>query len=304
MPATRTAHFSLVIVLALTATATLQAQESRQTFRHGERDRSYLLYVPTPAAPHARPLVLLLHGRLGDGAGMAKLTGFDALADREGLVVAYPDGIRRSWADGRGATPADQEHVDDVGFLTALVREIEARELIDPARVYVAGMSNGGFMSERLACEASATFAAVGVVAATLGETLAATCKPRRPVPIAYFNGTEDPLVPYAGGEIGGGRGRALGAEESVERWRRWNGCGAAPTTRALPENAHDATAVRERSWTACREGAAVVAYRIDGGGHSWPGGWQYLNAHLVGRTTHNLDANRALWELFSAHSR
>ena len=189
-----------------------------------------------------------------------------------------------------------------MGFLTALVRELEALEHIDPARVYVAGMSNGGFMSERLACEASSTFAAVGVVAATLSERLAATCKPQRAVPMVYFNGTEDPLVPYDGGDVGGGRGRALGAEASADRWRQWNGCTGPAVTRALPETAHDATAVRERSWTACRDGSAVVTYRIDGGGHTWPGGFQYMSQHLIGRTTHNLDANQALWAFFSAH--
>jgi polyhydroxybutyrate depolymerase len=235
---------------------------------------------------------------------MAKLTGFDALADREGIVVAYPDGIRRSWADGRLGTPADRQGVDDVGFLRALVREVAAHERIDLTRVYVAGMSNGGFMSERLACEASDLFAAVGVVAATLGENIAATCKPTHPIPIAYFNGTEDPLVPYNGGVLGADRGRVLGAEESVQRWATLNGCTGAPVETALPQRTADGTSVRERAWTTCRDAAEVRAYRVEGGGHAWPGGWAYLGERLIGRTSRNVDASAVLWEFFARHRR
>ena len=137
-----------------------------------------------------------------------------------------------------------------------------------------------------------------------MSEKLAATCKPAQGVSIAYFNGTEDPLIPYAGGDVGRGRGLALGAEASAERWRQWNRCPAPPVTRALPEQAHDATAVRQQTSTACRDGSSVIAYRVDGGGHTWPGGRQYMTVHLIGRTTHNLNASQALWELFSTARR
>lgn len=292
-----------LLLASLPAAAT--AAPARRVLRVDGRERTYLLHLPPAATGGApRPLVLLLHGRLGNGAGMAKLTGFDALADREGIVVAYPDGVDRSWADGRDGTPADRKNVDDVTFLTALVAEIAAHARIDPARVYVAGMSNGGFMSERLACAAPRTFAAVGVVAATLGESLAARCKPAAAVPIAYVLGTRDPLVPYAGGVLPHDRGSVLGGEATVERWRDWNGCTAPPTPLDLPSRTADGTRVVERRWSGCRDGSAVLFYRVDGGGHAWPGGLPYLGEGLIGRTSQNLDASAALWAFFAEHRR
>jgi polyhydroxybutyrate depolymerase len=235
---------------------------------------------------------------------MVRLTGFNPIADREQFLVAYPDGIGRSWADGRGITEADQQRVDDVAFIRAMLDDIGRRWPLDTTRIYVAGISNGGFMSERLACDAGDRIAAIGVIAATLSDTLLARCRLPRPVAVVMMNGTDDPLVPFGGGEVRGGRGRVQSAPTSAATWAQWNHCAAEPRERTLPDTAGDGTTVTEQTYQSCATGAAVVAYRITGGGHTWPGGSQYLPVALVGRASRNLAASDALWEFFATHPR
>jgi len=270
----------------------------------GGMARIYHLHTPLVHAQGRTPLVILLHGRLGTGAGMARLTGFNAVAEREGILVAYPDGYRRSWADGRQGTPADKAEVDDVEFIRAIIDDIARRWPVDPGRVYVGGISNGGFMAERLACELSDRIAAVGVIAATLSDSLAASCHPARPISVMLVNGTEDPLVPFGGGELTGDRGSALSVATTVTRWIEWNRCTDRPVVTSIPATPSDGTRAIESSYTVCAAGAEVLAVRIEGGGHTWPGGLQYLPEPIVGKTSHTISASEALWEFFSRHKR
>jgi polyhydroxybutyrate depolymerase len=248
------------------------------------------------------PLVIALHGRLGQGRNQAKLTGLDAVADEAGFIVVYPDGVNRSWADGRGTTPADRQGVDDVGFLSTLIDDFIAKHGVDPHRVYVTGMSNGGMMSFRLACELSGRVAAIAPVAALMSEKLADTCKPSRPVPVMAVAGTEDPLVPFHGGPVSGDRGPVLSAADTFTRWAAWNGCpSGVPTVTKLEDRApDDGTRVRREALTNCRDGSEVVLYAVEGGGHTWPGGQQYLRESLIGRTSKDVDASRAIWAFFA----
>ncbi len=266
---------------------------------HGGRTRTFQYHLPPEVQPEA-PLVVALHGRMGQGKNQAKLTGLDAVADEAGFIVVYPDGVDRSWADGRGTTPADLEGVDDVGFLTAVVDHFIQRFGVDRRRVYVTGMSNGAMMSYRLACEASDRFAAFAPVGALMGQVLAERCAPSRPVPLISFVGTEDSLVPFEGGEVSGKRGPVLSAVASREKWAALNGCEGGPEVAPEPDrDPEDETRVRRETHAPCREGSEVAFYVIEGGGHTWPGGWQYLGQWLIGRTSRDIDASRAAWDFF-----
>jgi polyhydroxybutyrate depolymerase len=283
--------------------ASAQSQDPTYTIRIGGLVRSYVLHVPRGASKRAAPVVMLLHGRLGTGAEMARMSGFDSVADAVGAVVVYPNGYRRSWADGRGATPADRRGVNDVAFLRAVLDDVGRRWPVDAARIYVAGMSNGGFMTQRFACDAGERVAAIGVVAATLSDSLASRCRLQRPMPVLLMNGTEDPLVPYAGGAMSGGRGTVLSAPATAAKWAEWDGCRGEPVMRPLRNPESDGTRATEASYAACGAGAAVVALSIEGGGHTWPGGPQYLPVRVVGRVCRDFDASRALWRFFATHS-
>ncbi len=270
------------------------------TLRSGGMDRTYTLHVP-PGNPVG--LVLNLHGGGGTGIGQRGLTDFDAVADAHDLLVVYPDGYDRSWADGRGASPADRRHVDDVGFLVALAGKLQNDYGIAPGRVFVTGMSNGGFMSNRLACDRADVFAAIAPVAGTLGVAVA--CNPSRPVSVLEAHGTADPLVPFKGGEVRGrgGVSHAVSANGMVDNWRSADGCQGDPSVQVLPR-VGDGTVVHRFASAACAASTEVVFYQIDSGGHTWPGGKQYLPKAIIGPTTRGLDASEVIAQFFLTHGR
>jgi polyhydroxybutyrate depolymerase len=272
----------------------------------GGRERTYLIQRPSHDDGKPRALVLALHGRLGTGAAQEKLTGMSALAEREGFVLVYPDGISRSWADARKVTPAFKAGVDDVAFLSELIDSLVKSERIDPHRVFVAGISNGGMMSHTLGCRLADKVAAVAPVAAPMPAALAADCTPASPVAVLMIDGTEDPLVPYAGGSVKSDvGGEVVSADASLAAWAKINRCTGSLPNESLPDlDPKDGTTVTRMRRTGCAGGVEVVLDSIKGGGHTWPGGMQYLPERFVGRTSRDLDANQAIWDFFKAHPR
>jgi polyhydroxybutyrate depolymerase len=271
------------------------------------RERTYLVHVPpsyskaTPA-----PLVVALHGRLGTGRGQEWLGHLDKVSDDHGFVVVYPDGINRSWADGRGGSPSDQANVNDVKFISELIDRLAAEHRIDSARVYVTGMSNGGFMSGRLACELADKIAAAALVGASMSVPTTTACKPSRAISVLIMQGTKDPFVPYQGGALGrnGSRGQILSHQDAVEKWVALNHCTAQPSKAQIPDEKGDGTSVDVAIYEPCAEGTEVRDYTIVEGGHTWPGGLQYLPQMIIGKTTKNMDASEVIWEFFARHSR
>jgi polyhydroxybutyrate depolymerase len=264
--------------------------------------RTFAYYAP-PGATRPLPLVVALHGRGGDGDGQDRLSHLAEVARDAGFIVAFPDGHRRSWHDAREVGPAAEAHVDDVGFVRAIIDWMVASAGADAGRVFVTGMSNGGFMTGTLACALADRVAAVGMVAATMPEALESACAPGRPVSVAIIAGDEDPLVPYGGGRTRGADGAVLSAEASARLWARLDGCAAAPRTLVLPDqDPNDGTHTEVTVFGGCAGGAETRLYTVHGGGHTWPGGWAYLGKATVGRTARDFDASRELWAFFAAH--
>ncbi|ODR07749.1 esterase [Mycobacterium sherrisii] len=270
------------------------------TFRSGGMDRTFLVHVP-PGDPIG--LVLSLHGGGGTGKGQRGLTDFDSVAENHNLLVVYPDGYDKSWADGRGASPADRRHIDDVGFLTSLVEKLRNDYNISPGHLYVTGMSNGAFMSNRLGCDRADVFSAIAPVAGTLG--VGVTCNPSQPVSVWEAHGTADPLVHFNGGDVRGrgGLSHSISVTAMVDRWRSVDGCRGEPIATVLP-NVGDGTVVQRFDSAGCAAGTEVVLYRIDKGGHTWPGGKQYLPKQVIGPTSRALDGSEAIAQFFLAHAR
>ena len=295
---------ALVVVGARGAMA--QQADRTITLHSDGLARRYLLHVPSAGAPaEGWPLVVVLHGNTGDGARMIRLTRFDDVADRAGFAVAYPDGVGRSWADGRGVTDADKKGIDDVAFLDSLIADAGRRTSIDARRLYATGISNGGFMTQRLACDRATKYAAVAIVDALLTAPMAGgTCKPAAPIAVLIMAGTADPLVPYAGGDVRGGRGRVLDAHRSAEQWARWNQCGEPAPAAQLPDSARDGTTTSVVRYGGCAGASAVWLVSVDGGGHTWPGARQYLPRLVIGRTSRDFDASAYVWSFLSSHHR
>lgn len=258
--------------------------------------RSYLLHVPR-ACGSGQPaaLVLAFHGRLGSGKKMAKLTNLSGLADEQGFIVAYPNGVGRSWNAGHGIGRAQAQGVDDVKFTVRLIEALGQRLNLDSRRVYATGFSNGATFVHRLACELSEKIAAIAAVGGTIAPQIGGNCRPQRAVAMLQIHGTADPFVPWEGGlTVAGGRVEAAAA--TAAGWARRNGCPATPEVAELGGGV-----VRTR-YGACGQGAEVVLYRIEEGGHTWPGGYQFLPRKVIGATNRCLDASRVIWDFFRQH--
>lgn len=279
---------------------------SRGSITVAGQERTYSLHLPpTITSAGSVPLVLAFHGAGGQGPSMAGLTGFNALADQRGFIVAYPDGIDRHWNDGRPSNrPGPGTQYDDVAFVRALIDHLATTLPIDRARVYATGMSNGAIFSQRLACDLADQIAAIGAVAGSLAEALAPACAPGRPVPVLMIMGEADPFVPWAGGPVLGlGYGPVLSVADTIAHWVAQNNCGATPGITQEPDRApNDGTTVRRESYTNCRDGADVTLHAIVNGGHAWPGGARYLPESTIGKTSRDIDATTLSWDFFAAH--
>ena len=277
------------------ATAQSAPTQQSRALRVAGVERSYLLITPSSyQSGHPVPLVLVFHGAGGAPRQMARHTGFTALAEREGFVVAYPAGLHRRWNDGRGIVSSD-----DVGFIRALLDTLERELSIDPRRIYATGISNGAMFSYRLACDLPGVLAGIAPVAGAMPSALEERCAHAPPVALAAFQGSADPLVPYGGGGVAL-RGQVLPAVGSVELWAASAGCGGAPTVTLEPDRVTDGTRVRLSVWNGCKDGRDVELYTIEGGGHTWPG--DAAARGLLGRVSRDLDATTTIWSFFSSH--
>jgi polyhydroxybutyrate depolymerase len=267
--------------------------------------RSWQAYVPASLHEGA-PLLILLHGSMGEGGDMRSMTfwGFDVLAERQGLVVAYPDGFERHWNDCRASASysANTRNIDDVGFLRALIAELIARYGSDPDRVWVAGLSNGGQMAYRMGLEAPDAVAGIAAFAANLPVAENLDCRPSgRAVSTLIVNGTEDPINPYDGGlvEVLGdaSRGTVRSSRESIAYWAELAGYTGAGEAVDWPDAVDDGTTVSTLQWSAPGR-PALALVTVHGGGHTMPDPVFRL-PRALGRTSHELDSARLVWEFF-----
>ena len=280
-----------------------------ETLVHKGLQRRFHLHVPA-AARGPMPLVVVLHGGGGSADPVAQIkraSRFDDKADAEGFAVLYPQALEGNWNDGRGLSRyrSQAQNIDDVGFIAAAIDRAAGLASIDRDRVYATGASNGGMMTYRLACEDAARYAAAAAVIANLPVKL--PCRPARGIPVAIINGTEDPLMPWAGGSVRFGRqqmGDVISAEATAARFASINGCAPTPVAQPMPDRApRDGTRAVRLSFARCA--AEVVLYRIDGGGHTWPGpGRQTAISGIVGRTSRDIDATAEIWEFFARAAR
>lgn len=285
---------ALVILAALPAAA-------QQTVDHGGELRQY--YIEPPRGPRPAPAIIILHGGAGTPSRMRRLT--QLTLHEKGWAEVYPVGLERGWNDGRRDAQGRLLHeADDLGLLRALVGRLAADGLIDPARVFLAGISNGGGMALRMICEAPGLVAGAAVVAMSLPEDLA--CSDGPPVPLILIHGTADPLVPFEGGPVrvlGAERGRVLSARETAARFARRNGCGPFEEIEISDHYPDDGTRVRLHVYRGCT--APLRHYIIEGGGHTWPGNHdrRWVGA-LLGPTSRDISATFEIESFFGELAR
>jgi polyhydroxybutyrate depolymerase len=226
---------------------------------HDGVEYGYLVHVPAGYDPAARtPLVLNWHGLTSSAAQQRFFSAMNPVADAHRFIVVYPNSPDGSWNAGACCAFLSPDR-DDVGFALALIEEMKGRACVDDRRVYSTGMSNGGYMSHRLACEHADVFAAVAPVAGTLSID---TCAPSRPIAVMHFHGTADKNVPYDGDGIK----KAASVPETMQAWADRDGCAPQPTVTFAQD---DATC---ETWTGCDGGVEVTLCTFEGEGHCWPG--------------------------------
>lgn len=281
----------------------LETGPSTRVVLSGGRDRCYLLYAPPSVDPaDETPVLLALHGFAGNPQGLRSMTGWEDVADREGFLAVFPHGS--SFPLRWNTSPAFHiEDTDDVQFIADILDDLSDIATVDESRVYVTGFSNGAGMTDLIACELSDRVAAVAMVQGK-GEGDPAICSPAWPVPVIAFFGLEDPIdsVDYP---LWFFRVMNLSPDPQyrevvpfptwAEGWARRNGCDDLP--QQLPPQA-EATAIR---YSRCDSNADVVIYTLEGGGHTWPGGW---NLPFFGEVSASVNASALIWEFFENHPR
>lgn len=291
----------ILLMFAVAAAAhagdALTAGDHDLSISFGGLSRRYLVHVPArfEAAPPA--LVLVLHGGGGNAEHAVAMTGMNAVSDREGFVAVYPQGYTRlkrnllcTWNVGFCCGPAMDARIDDVGFIGAVLDDLKPRLRYDDARVYVTGMSNGGMMAYRLACDMSHRVAAVAPVAGSMGDE----CRPSRPVSVLIIHGTADKHVLYGGGEPVAKLDphprvdRSVGAAKVF--WSAFDGCVGTPDTVRTG-------AIEHETFKGCAQSTGVEVVTIHGGGHAWPGG---AKGRVFGDPpTTELTASDVIWRFF-----
>ena len=260
--------------------------------------------APAAVAPAGGwPLVLAFHGGQSHPEMMRRFSGLDTLAAAGRAVVVFPSGTGSregllTWNGGNCCGEARDIGSDDVGFARALVADIARRLQIDARRVHAAGMSNGAMMAYRVGAEAADLVASIAPVA---GPLAIASIAPSRPVPVLHFHGSLDQFTPLEGG-IGRRSVTRVSHRpvlEGLYEWVRADGCPAEPRRETVP--CPDPNLAIERlMWGPGDAGSEVVFYRIEGGGHVWPG--RTPDSFLLGPAVPSLDANDIIWKFFEKH--
>ena len=293
--------FVLAALLALAADP-LAPGDYNRPLKMGETERSYLVHVPPQYDPQKpTPVMLVLHGAGTNGRITVSFTGMNKKADQAGFVAVYPNGtglagLMLTW--NAGGFRSQEGKADDVAFITKLLDDLATVANVDPKRVFATGMSNGGMMCYRLAAELSDRIAAIAPVAGTMAID---GYKPKRSVPVMHFHGTADKMVPFAGPS--GKTPKFLkfkSVEETIKLVAKANDCPEEPQVEELPAKADDGTAVIKKTYGLGKDGADVVLFIIEGGGHTWPG--QQPPVEFIGKSTKNISANDHIWAFFEKH--
>jgi len=285
------------------------------TVRHDGMKRTALVHVP-PQASEGRPLpvVLNFHGGGGNAIGHQRYVRMDAIADREGFFVVYPNGTGvlqdslLTWNAGTCCGMAVRHQTDDIGYVRALLDELARRLPVDSARVYATGLSNGAMMSYRLAAELSDRIAAIAPVA---GASAMPGFRAKRMVPILHVHSIDDARALYRGGlgppfPFTNVQVRHRPVEETLSEWAAFGGCNPKAEIRderqgapGTPRAEHTA---RLYVYAECRDGTEVALWQLAGAGHVWPGGELNYLPRLLGPGTDVIDANEEIWRFFSRY--
>ncbi len=280
----------------------LKAGDYTFTLKHQDIKRMYMVHVPKSyQAAKPMPMVLSLHGGGGNMRYQAtdEYYGIISKSESAGFIAVFPNGYSRfakgglaTWNAGICCGKARDKNIDDVGFIKSVVNDMKARANVDANRIYANGMSNGGMMSYRLACEMADTFTAIAAVAGTDGT---AQCAPSKPVSVLHIHAIDDERVLFHGGSGSDSNTHAdfESVPNTVAKWVKLNGCSASP------ERVLQVSGAYCDIYKQCQNGAQVKICITETGGHSWPGG-KKVRGNKTGSTA--INATDLIWDFYEAN--
>jgi polyhydroxybutyrate depolymerase len=275
----------------LFATFTFGQSTLTGNITHDGKNRNYRVRIPANHDKNiALPLVFNLHGFTSNATQQEAYSAMNEVADTAKFVVCYPNGIGNAWNVGWnfGST------ADDVGFISAMIDKFHTEYGIDKSRVYACGMSNGGFMSYRLACELNDRIAAIASVTGSMVQQAIDNCKPEKPVPIMEIHGTADGTVNY-----NGTTNISVAIPQILKFWQNNNGCDKDPIIEMVENiNTSDNTTSEKWIYTNCTDDKKVVHYKVISGEHTWPGA-----SISIGKTSQDFKASLEIWNFFKQYT-
>jgi len=282
--------------LLLSFSISLSAQTEIGTFIHDGIEREYQVYVPDNWTPNDQwPVVFNLHGITSNATEQYLYTRFDLVADTANFIVCYPEGTPIVGGTGNQWNvnfPFGNNDADDVGFIDQLIDTLHAHYNINLDKVYSTGMSNGGYMSYKLACELTDRFQAIASVTGSMVPSEATACDPSGTIPVMQVHGTADPTVAYNGNNFG------ISIEDLVTQWVDHNECSMNPDTLMFEDiDPLDFCTVERISYTDCESNRKVFFYKVDGGTHTWPGA-----VFNLGVTNYDINASIEIWNFFNQY--
>ena len=290
-----------LILLLIAPYILLSQNATNETLIHDNIERSYILYLPSNYdGANSVPLVLNLHGYSSNAGQQLVYSKFYELADSENFILIHPEGTADNlgfqfW--NSGCQFWNINNIDDVGFLNNLIDTIIFQYNIDTEKVYSMGMSNGGFMSYRLACELSDKIAAIASVTGSMCENQITSCSPNKPMPVMQIHGTADLTVSYEGGNFS----EFASIDDVVSYWVGLNNCDFNPILNIVPDNnILDLCTVEHYFYDNGDNGSSVELYKIINGGHTWPG----ATIPLAGNNTNqDFNASQVIWDFFNKYN-
>jgi len=285
-------HFLLTCLMFVVLVG--RGQSTVSTLVHNGLTRSYRIYVPGSYSGNvAVPLLFNLHGYTSNALQQEFYGDFRDIADTANFILVHPDGTvdpnGNTYWNAFGAVAG----IDDVGFISALIDKIDQDYNIDLNRVYSCGMSNGGFMSYRLACELADRITAVASVTGTMPINAPANCNPDKPTPVMQIHGTADPTVPY------NGNASIMAIEALVNWWVNFNQCSITPSISNVPNtNINDMCTAERYLYTGGNNGSTVELFKVTPGAHTWPGA-----PIVIGVTNMDFNASVEIWRFFRQYS-
>ena len=278
-------------------------------FGHDNYIRNVTFQIPKKLRRRNRSLLLCLHDGGDNPEGIARITrrGFDKLSETNNFIVGYPEALNEYWNDARedSVSLSHYNDVDDVGYIEKVIDYAIDSFNIDPERVFVAGFSEGGFMSFRLACEIPGKIKGFAMVASSLPLDQIVECTPDTTVSFLMINGTRDPILPYEGGQMTIEEqelGSMLAAEEAINYWLEENECTDRSSTKDMANrDTFDETRSERITYSDCKNKNKLILIRVVNGGHSWPGGRQYQTKKNIGRVSQDFAATEEIWKFFKS---